>query len=176
VSGPASIIEAIAHGRKAASSIDIFLGGPGKIDQALAPAENEVVPSDSEPRELARISIPCVPVSERPHGFQPIELGLTAEMAIKEASRCRSCDALQFEIEVHAEGCKECGYCVEVCGLGVFELGKEFNKRGYRTVVAKDRKRCVGCMLCFFACPDFSIDISEKGQAVAGAECGGRLK
>ena len=36
VSGPNSIISAIAHGRKAASSIDQYLGGDGIIDEVLA--------------------------------------------------------------------------------------------------------------------------------------------
>ncbi len=37
VTGPASTVEAIAAGRKAAASIDRYLGGRGEIDVALAP-------------------------------------------------------------------------------------------------------------------------------------------
>ncbi|MBI5118811.1 FAD-dependent oxidoreductase [Candidatus Poribacteria bacterium] len=162
VSGPASIIEAIAHGRKAASSIDKFLGGRGVIDQTLAPPEEEVVVADYEAQGRPRVTIPCASLNDRASNFRPVEMGLTGEMAIKEAARCRSCDARQFEIEVHSEGCKECGYCIEVCGLDVFEVAEKFNKRGYRPILAKHRERCVGCLLCFFACPDFSIDVAEK--------------
>ena len=39
VTGPASVIGAIAQGRLAASSIDKFLGGKGVIDEVLAPIE-----------------------------------------------------------------------------------------------------------------------------------------
>jgi len=47
VTGPASVIEAIAAGRKAASSIDQYLGGLGIIDEVLAPPEQvpEVSPA-----------------------------------------------------------------------------------------------------------------------------------
>lgn len=162
VSGPASIIAAIAHGRKAASSIDRFLGGDGNIDQELAPAEEEVVIAEYAADEYSRVSLPCSPLTDRICNFQPVELGLTEESAMREAERCRDCDARQFEVIVHADGCKECGYCAEVCGLDVFESTDKFNKRGYRPVLASHRERCVGCMLCFYNCPDFSIDIVEK--------------
>ena len=39
VTGPASVIEAIAAGRKAASSIDRYFGGTGIIDEILVPTE-----------------------------------------------------------------------------------------------------------------------------------------
>jgi len=162
VSGPASIIEAIAHGRKAASSIDKFLGGTGLIDQELALPEEEVVVVEYEVEDQSRVSAPCAPLTDRACSFLPVELGLTDELAIKEAERCRSCDARQYDVEVHVDGCKECGYCIEVCGLDVFDLAEKPDKRGYRPVLAGHSKRCVGCMLCFFACPDFSIDIAEK--------------
>jgi len=162
VSGPASIIEAIAQGRRAASSMDIFLGGTGLIDQALAPPEEEVVVMEYGPDEQSRVSIPCVPLTDRACNFRPVEMGISEELAIQEAERCRSCDARQFEVLVHGEGCKECGYCIEVCGLEVFNVTDKFNKRGYRPVIAQRSAKCVGCMLCFYACPDFSIDISEK--------------
>ena len=161
VTGPASIIEAIAHGRKAASSIDKFLGGSGVIDQDIVPPEEEVVVMEYQAEDQSRVSLPCIPLTERIISFDAVELGLTKGRALKEAERCKSCDARQFEIDVDEEGCKECGYCIEVCGLGVFEPADSFNKKGYRPVLAKSVKKCVGCMLCFYACPDFSIEVRE---------------
>jgi NADPH-dependent glutamate synthase beta subunit-like oxidoreductase len=163
VSGPASIIEAIADGRRVASSIDMFLGGTGRIDQELAPPEEEVVVMDYGADEERRIAVPCIPLADRKRGFRPVELDVPAKLAVKEAERCISCDARQFEVQVDSEACKECGYCVEVCGLDVFESAGEFNKRGYKPILAARKDKCIGCMLCFYACPDFSIEVSEKG-------------
>ena len=115
VSGPASIIEAIAHGRKAAASIDRFLGGTGVIDQRLAPPEEEVAVSEYDVEDQSRVSAPDAPLIDRTRSFRPVELGLTDEMAIKEAERCRSCDARRYDVKVYGEACKECGYCIEVC-------------------------------------------------------------
>ncbi len=159
VSGPASIIEAIAHGRKAAASIDSYLGGKGIIDQPLAPLEETVTISKDIPEEKMRIPIPALPAGERLTSFAPVEIGYSRVLAMKEAGRCLSCDARKFDVIVHSEGCKECKLCMEVCRVGVFESTKEFNDRGYRPVAAQHVNRCVGCMQCFYVCPDFSIEV-----------------
>ena len=44
VTGPSSVIEAIAAGRKAAISIDKYLGGKGIIDEKLTRARRIIAP------------------------------------------------------------------------------------------------------------------------------------
>jgi len=96
VSGPASVIEAIAAGRQAAVSIDRYLGGRGEIDETLAPPEGVMAPLE-EAEEEPRIEVPALPVAERLKGFDQVELGLSDKMAIKEAKRCLRCDLEERE-------------------------------------------------------------------------------
>jgi len=96
VSGPASVIEAIAAGRQAAISIDKYLGGNGVIDETLAPPEGEVAPLE-EAEEKRRPQIPTLPVEQRLSGFSQVELGYSDEMAIEEATRCLRCDLEEQE-------------------------------------------------------------------------------
>ena len=99
VTGPASVIEAIAAGRRAAASIDRYLGGRGIIDETLAPAEDEILARDEveliplkEHEKRRRLPIPCISVAERLGGFAEVELGFSDEQAIEEAKRCLRCD------------------------------------------------------------------------------------
>ena len=161
VTGPASIIDAIAHGRKAASSIDKFLGGSGVIDQKLTSPEDAVVVTPYKADEQGRQSMSCLPLADRTCGFDAVEIGLSEQEALKEAERCICCDARQFEVTLYGDGCKECSYCVEVCKIGVFGPADKFNEKGYRPMEVKHQERCVGCLACYYACPDFSIDVRE---------------
>ena len=95
VSGPASVIEAIAAGRQAAISIDKYLGGTGIIDETLALPEKETGLTEleeEEEEEKHRPKMPALPVNKRLKGFALVELGLTEAEAIEEANRCLRCD------------------------------------------------------------------------------------
>jgi len=95
VLGPASVIEAIAQGRKAASSIDRYLSGSGDIDEKLIEVEE---PDPYLGRidgfaDLARAQMPRLPVDQRKlQSMDTVELGFAEEEAIQEAERCLRCD------------------------------------------------------------------------------------
>ena len=161
VSGPDSIIGAIAHGRKAATAIDKYLGGDGSIDEVLATPEEEVLLSEFVVEVKPRNDLGLLKPWERTSGFDQVELALTDKQIADESSRCLSCDARKFEVILNTEYCKECGYCEEVCGVGTFGYADFFNAKGYRPEEVKTSDWCVGCFKCYFACPDFAIDVVE---------------
>jgi NAD-dependent dihydropyrimidine dehydrogenase PreA subunit len=95
-------------------------------------------------------------------GFAVVEQAYDRPMAQHEAARCLSCDLLAFDVDVNAAVCKECGYCQEVCGPGVFEKSGQFNASGYLPVAATGAERCIGCLRCLYICPDFAITITDR--------------
>ena len=92
---PGSIIDAIAAGRRAASSIDRFLGGDGNTEETfveIPPIEPGTARRDKGFADLKREEMPFIALSERHDGFREVELGLSHDQAIKEADRCLHCD------------------------------------------------------------------------------------
>ncbi|HEM62098.1 MAG TPA: BzdV protein, partial [Chloroflexi bacterium] len=94
VSGPSMVIDAIAMGRQAAISIDRYLGGDGDIERALMPPEefDPYLGRQEGFAELARVSMPALPIEQRHQGFDEVYLGYDEQMATEEASRCLRCD------------------------------------------------------------------------------------
>lgn len=92
VTGPATVIKAIAAGKVAAANIDNYLG------------YNHLISCDVEiPNVRLEDKVACgrVNVTERPAGerkldFEEVELGMTCEGAKREASRCLRCDKFGY--------------------------------------------------------------------------------
>lgn len=103
VTGPKTVIEAIAAGHKAAKSIDRYLQGKTLKGETRARerVEFEVVMEPKVERERAHI--PKLPLDERGN-FKEVELGFPEELAINEAMRCLKCGF-----------CAECVECIANC-------------------------------------------------------------
>ncbi|MFA5366892.1 MAG: FAD-dependent oxidoreductase, partial [Dehalococcoidia bacterium] len=93
VSGPASVIEAIQAGKKAASAIDKYLGGKGRIYQKLAPSDERFACLGREEGFAyeKRVERPVVPANERVSSFIQEEGSLSKDQAVGEAGRCMQC-------------------------------------------------------------------------------------
>jgi formate dehydrogenase beta subunit len=94
VTGPASVIGAIAQGRQAATAIDKYLGGNGVIEEELVPYEipDKWFGQDLSFTDKHQPSMPAIDVKKRMGGFAEVELGYDENIAIEEATRCFRCD------------------------------------------------------------------------------------
>ena len=88
VTGPATVIRAIAAGKVAAANIDEYLGYEHEIS-----CDVEIPPADlSDKRPCGRIQMKEKEAGERKNNFEEFECGMTVQEACQEASRCLRCD------------------------------------------------------------------------------------
>jgi len=114
VAGPSSVIDAIAHGKRAATAIDNHLCGR-PLEEGLKPPRPRPNPlSEEDLCDLKRRTPPADrvsqderPVDQRTSDFREVEQTYSIEQAQQEALRCLNC-----------AGCAECMLCVDACGAG----------------------------------------------------------
>ena len=126
VTGPQTVIEAIAGGKEAAISIDRFVRGinlhegrGGKIAVATEFQKGQYDPAK-------RSQMPVLKPEERVTSFEEVQLGLTEEMAIQEAKRCLGCgcaciqacpyEVIQFDLKSGIS--HKCNLCVDRAYVG----------------------------------------------------------
>ena len=99
INSPSSVVDAIEMGRRAASSIDKYLGGNGEIEDVLIESDvpNPDLGRDEAFYDKQRIQMPLLTLEDRQSSFNEIELGFSEALALEEANRCLRCD-LRFEI------------------------------------------------------------------------------
>lgn len=160
VTGPKSVIDALAAGRKAAIAIDRYLKGESFTitKEDVGTAETRlIVPLEGVPCKK-RHSMPCAPAAERRADFREVDLGFTKEQAEEEADRCLQC---------------ECKVCIKDCeflqlyGATPRELAMQFRDGSF-----KEKPRipylCNVCDLCKRVCPeelsvgDMCMEIREQ--------------
>ena len=92
VTGPATVIKAIAAGKVAAANIDEYLGFNHEItcDVEIPYVSNE------DKVACGRVEVALREAAERKNDFEPIEYGFTCEEACQEAGRCLRCDHFGF--------------------------------------------------------------------------------
>ena len=108
VTGPATMIEAVAAGNRAAKSIHNYLQGASiPVEPFLLP-KTQVEEIDFKGVVPAKRSeMPLLEMDRRKNSFDEVELGLTEEQAKAEALRCVDCSI-----------CSECRACEKECKSG----------------------------------------------------------
>ena len=113
ITGPATVIEAVAAGKRAAKYMAEYVQGkklPAER-QKKPPAEKNwaAVPQDEPIRK--RMTPPTLQVEKRFAGFEEVNLLADEQSAQKEAARCLDCG-----------GCCECLQCVTACKAGAITV------------------------------------------------------
>ncbi|MFQ6116878.1 MAG: NAD(P)-binding protein [Candidatus Bipolaricaulia bacterium] len=138
VTGPKTVIHAIAAGRRAAWGIDLRLSG-GEAEPVRF--YEEALAERYKPGAVAtkpRTKMAVLPVGERIRGFAVVEKGLSEEEAIAEAYRCLACGL-----------CTNCNNCIDnfACPALYLEEGQ----------VMINEELCDGCGVCAELCPNDAI-------------------
>jgi NADH-quinone oxidoreductase subunit F len=143
-----SIVQAIAAGKRAAISIDIFLtGGDEKtliaagrsaLSMRSYLAGGEAIAENHVPEELGYAyfgpgdrQVPTVlPKEKRIHTMGEVNEGLSRDRAISEAKRCFRCSQYSPPIVLYPDECWFCGTCVEECPVaGAIRMEHPLNQK-----------------------------------------------
>lgn len=114
--GPATFVQAVAQGRQAAVSIHNHLefSGLREVPPKERPVDKQLNEAERlRAKPIERNEMPVLPPETRVKSFDPIELGFTEEMAMREGQRCLWCGQ-----------CCQCGECVRKCGPQAINLNE----------------------------------------------------
>lgn len=92
VTGPSSVIEAIAAGEKGAVGIDELLSGESHAFWRVLKSPSTAFDPDAEPTNDGREDCQILPLGTRKNNFSEIEIGYSEKAAIAQAKRCLRCD------------------------------------------------------------------------------------
>jgi len=167
---PRTVVHAIGSGKRGAIAIDCFikgknplafmedieLGSKGSVSMRCytdGAGDNEknrtIVGFENINLDYFEVSergrMPYVSVKNRLKGFKEVKLGLSREIALRDAERCFSCGS-----------CTCCDNCYIFCP-DISVLRKE-GEEGY----IFDYDHCKGCGICAEECPRYVISMEEE--------------
>ncbi|NLX18722.1 MAG: FAD-dependent oxidoreductase [Desulfobulbus sp.] len=105
VSGPSSVVQAMASGRLAARTIHHDLAGAEEKAAVIRPAIKDFSAIPESICQQMRVAMPERRAAERRNSFQEVALGYSSRQMALEAGRCLQCGV-----------CSECLECVSACG------------------------------------------------------------
>jgi NADPH-dependent glutamate synthase beta subunit-like oxidoreductase/ferredoxin len=159
VTGPATVIEAIGGGKRAADSIDRHLCGIPQPKMPPVPVRRRRVAYFEIPAStkmvLKRPEMPLLNIDRRRTTDQQVELGYSENDVREESRRCLRCDI-----------CLRCGKCVEVCrdkmGVDALQLGYFDFDHPVKTDFRITAERCITCGACAANCPTGAMQMEDR--------------
>jgi len=179
VTGPATVIQAVAAGRHAAEAMDSFLMKgyvhEGHVDFSCSRGSMEDLPKwefEDFPK-FKRAPMPVISVEARKNNLKEVELGLSEEAAKNEARRCLRC------------GCAErytCDLRKEASEHDIVYADPVHERPFYPIVddhpfIVRDSNKCISCGRCIAACaeiegPDILSFYMKHGRQLVGTKSG----
>lgn len=161
VTGPATVVKAIAAGKRAAAGMDAHLRGKKLSDGINYPTKRKsTLPlqvSAEQKASSSLINFHDLYVNERKNTFNEILQRVGEEDAFAEAARCLRCDI-----------CIACGACVDNCrnkvGADAIQLGFIHGNKGSETDFGRPGDKCIGCGTCSVNCPTGAITMKEDQE------------
>ncbi len=172
VTGPATVIEAIGAGKRAAEAIDRYFKGLPQPTRPPVPVRRRklnFLPTTADQKmRLQRPKMPLLNCNRRRITFQQVELGLSEDEARQEAYRCLRCDV-----------CRRCGRCVEICRdfmkVDALPFGHFDFDHPVSTDFRKVAEKCILCGSCAYNCPNQAMEIKDIDGKRVLTLCGTKL-
>lgn len=169
VSGPATVVEAIGAGKRAAEAIDRYLNGIPQPEMPPVPVRRSRLECIEVPAStkmiLNRPEMPLLNTDRRRITFQQVELGYPENVVREEARRCLRCDI-----------CRRCGRCVEICrdkmGVNALQLGYLNFDHPTESDLRKTAERCIACGACAANCPNEAMVMRDQDGERLLSLCG----
>jgi formate dehydrogenase major subunit len=174
LTGPTTVIEAIARGRAAAEKIAEELTGKKFRERAVRLEATKITDRLRSWDFIPRQDMPTIrPVEERfPTPTVEVEYGYSSEQAKEESKRCYLC-YLHYEIDMSR--CIYCRYCIDVAPRDCIKMVEAVrtNEMGaitgfvetkqWRNVnaIVIDNARCIRCGECVRVCPVDCISVTK---------------
>ncbi|MBL8209602.1 MAG: FAD-dependent oxidoreductase [Bryobacterales bacterium] len=177
--GTRLLIDAVASGKAAARSVYEYLTGRHLESHAVTShLVQERYRRERGYESIRRVAVPVAHPEERLHHPDAlVEIGYTAEQAMREASRCLDCGVTPV---FDGSRCVLCGGCVDVCPtlclriVPLSEIAKtaeieaaieglleEGDDLAMQSAILKDEERCIRCAACAMRCPADAISMER---------------
>lgn len=173
--GASTLIEAIAHGKDCARSVDTFLMGEERLVDIAVVEDANATDRIREMDEVALNPMPMLDLAKRTLAGE-VEQGFPVDSSVDETQRCYFC---HYKYEIDHDKCIYCDWCikakprpncivkikdVEVAEDGRITGWQEARNSEETKLIWINQEDCIRCNACVDACPVDCISIQKVSR------------